>query len=233
MRFYLTILFFAILASCNTTGGNEAKLVLSDADRISKLELLVASLIKDTVNKSKQIIALKKNDSTYNLKVNSEAVKLKNLIYVFSSDSINQWKKINLLYPIITRFTKDSASQWVQIKSNLSSIRFTKDSSAQWVIINKLQSASPVTQIPIIQSQVKAIQTKNLSQDITLTSIKKSNDSLQNFVIKYAVIIDSSQYVISNGIATIKAIPDILIRLKIVEDIIRNNSRLVGIKNYK
>lgn len=167
------ILFLIVLFSCKNNspqGGtvDSSQLTVEDPE-VTKLKLQVAIL-------ETKMRAREKFDSTINVKVNSEAAKLKDFKYTFSVDSVKQWIKINTLTQI--------PSQLLSFNS-----RFRTDSVNQWISINKhsvaitaLQSASPVIQIPIMQNDIKNIQSKNLSQDKMLiaysSAINNINDTL-------------------------------------------------------
>lgn len=162
MKLFFIILFCTAFYSCTPEDSGKidsSPIVLSDADRIKNLETKVSSLIKDTVYKAKQIAALKKNDSIYNIKVNSEAAKLS---------------------AYLTRFTRDSVYRDRDMKAFIAKRR--ADSLKIWLAIQKLQGASPVTAIPKMQSDIKSLQSKNVSQDKNIISnigsINNLNDTL-------------------------------------------------------
>lgn len=181
--FFISIIFF----SCTpNTGQTDSSPVVVVDPEIVKLKAQLAALTNryalDSAKQWKEI----KSVTPLVPKVNSLTIRVTN-------DSAKTWAAMKPLIPLplkvyssAVRAYNDSVNQWAKINSVLPlilKVGFLKaDSVKQWVEINKLKQASPVVQIPIMQNDIKNIQSKNTSQDKTLishtSSIKNIDDTL-------------------------------------------------------
>src|SRR5436190_15631794 len=154
---FILIIFFYRRHTVTKPGNVDSlERTITTETRVTKLEL-------DSIWQARQIRALTVNDSLQTLRINSLSDKLSFLITRYQSDSNYQWNAIKIeakASSLTVRFTSDSAKQWAQIKPAYALIpqvaSLKKDSITQWAAITRLQGVSPVTQIPLMQSQMSA-----------------------------------------------------------------------------
>lgn len=195
--FFISIIFFS--CTPNTGQTDSSQVVVIDPE-IVKLKIIVADQGKIITAQGKIITALTNRhilDSINSWRdINAQkplTAKVNSLTGRHIYDSVKTWAAMKPLIPLplkvyssAVRAYNDSVNQWAKINSVLPlilKVGFLKaDSVKQWVEINKLKQASPVVQIPIMQNDIKNIQSKNTSQDKTLishtSSIKNIDDTL-------------------------------------------------------
>lgn len=143
--------------------------------RVTYLEKDSAYQSKQISDQSKQIALLKKYDSLNTIKVNSYTTR-------YLKDSALTWKELGRINSVRR---SDSIKNSVVFKSLTPLTYFRPDSVKQWSAIKILQSASPVTQIPIMKNDIKNLQTKNTSQDKFIVSHSSSIKNIEDTLIVY------------------------------------------------
>lgn len=166
------------------------------AGQIATIRYDVSVLKRSDSIKNIAITALQKYDLSnsqiisgirYDITVLKRSDSIKNvaIISLHNYDLTNSQTIARIKYDLLTlkRFDSISNVNINVLNQNMKSYKL--DSVRQWVAIKVLQSASPVTAIPIMQKDIKDIQAKNITQDKVLLShtgeINNLNDTLNAY----------------------------------------------------